>query len=154
MSDRIVINSLDSLGRAIRSLTQQFREHKWLVLSVRVGKDRTISQNALWFGMYQRIAAMTELGDAMDVRKYCKLHHGVRIMLRDSEPYREQWDRLFRHLSYEEKLELMGGHCLMGPDGLPVTSLFDRKQGIEYTDRVIAEFSQRGVVFDDMLEAA
>lgn len=154
MTERIVINSLDSLGRAIRELTKEFREHKYLTLSWRRGKNRTLDQNALWFGMYQRIEQMTEIGDALEARRYCKLHHGVRILLRDSPEYREQWDRLFRAMTYEQKLELMGDHPLLGPDGLPVTSLFDRKQGIEYTERIAADFGGKGVVFDDMLEAA
>jgi hypothetical protein len=154
MSEKVIINSLPSLGTAIRELTQAFKEHKWLTLSWKAGKDRTLNQNALWFGMYQRIASMTEIGDTMDARRYCKLHVGVRILLRDNDDYRDQWSRLFRAMSYEEKIQLMGDHPLLGPDGLPVTSLFDRKQGIEYTERVAAEFTQRGVVFDDMLEAA
>jgi hypothetical protein len=154
MSEKMIINSLPSLGTAIRELTQAFKDSKWLTVTWKVGKDRTLSQNALWFAMYQRIALMTEIGDAMDARRYCKLHFGVRILLKDSEAYRDQWFRLFSAMPYEEKLLLMGDHALTGPDGLPVTSLFDRKQGIEYTERVAAEFTQRGVVFDDILEAA
>ena len=49
------------------------------------------------------------------------------------------------------KLELMGPCALFGPDGFPVTRLFDRAQGIAYTDKIVAEFSAKGVVFDDLL---
>ena len=54
-------------------------------------------------------------------------------------------------LTYETKLELMGPCALFGPDGFPVTRLFDRAQGIAYTDKIVADWSQRGVVFDDLL---
>jgi hypothetical protein len=32
-----------------------------------------------------------------------------------------------------------------------MTRLFDRAQGIAYTDKIVADWSQRGVVFDDLL---
>jgi hypothetical protein len=56
-----------------------------------------------------------------------------------------------RHLSYEKKLDLMGSCPLFGPDGFPVTRLFNRAQGIQYTDRIAADFTVRGGVFADLL---
>lgn len=154
MAERIVINSASKLSEAINCVTRLYREKKFLILSLREGKDRTAIQNNLWFSMYERIAQMTNIGDVEDARSYCKLHIGVRIMLRDCADYRETWDRLFLHWSYEEKLALMGAHPVAGPEGLPVTRLFNRKQGIEYTDRIVAEFSGRGVFFGDLLGEA
>ncbi len=154
MAERIVINSASKLSEAINLITRMYREKKFLILSLREGKDRTAIQNNLWFSMYERIAQMTNIGDVEDARSYCKLHIGVRIMLRDCADYRETWDRLFLHWSYEEKLALMGAHPVAGPEGLPVTRLFNRKQGIEYTDRIVAEFSGRGVFFGDLLGEA
>lgn len=154
MAERVVINSLDSLGRAIRELTKEFREHKYLTLSWRRGKNRTLDQNALWFALYQRIAQMTEIGDVEEARKYCKLHFGVPIMRAADADFRDGWGRLFLHLSYEQKLELMGPCSLFGPDGFPVTRLFSRAQGIAYTDRIVEEFTGRGVFFGDLLGEA
>jgi len=45
----------------------------------------------------------------------------------------------------------MGDHKLFGPDGFPVTSLFNRAQGIAYTDRIATYFTRQGVVFSDLL---
>ncbi|MNW18171.1 hypothetical protein D3C71_2176210 [compost metagenome] len=56
-----------------------------------------------------------------------------------------------RHLTYAEKLDLMGENPLFGPDGFPVTRLFSRAQGIAYTDRIVSDFTERGVVFADLL---
>jgi hypothetical protein len=56
-----------------------------------------------------------------------------------------------RHLPYETKLSMMGGCKLFGPDGFPVTSLFNRAQGIQYTDRMAVYFTGHGVVFSDLL---
>ena len=151
MAEKISINSAAKLSEAITKLTAAFREHKFVVVSYRPGKDRTLDQNALWFAMYQRIAQMTEIGDVEDARRYCKLHFGVPIMRKASEDFRHAWNVSFLLLTYETKLELMGECALFGPDGFPVTRLFDRAQGIAYTDKIVAEFSAKGVVFDDLL---
>lgn len=151
MADRIAVNSATRLSEAIHKLTAMYREKKYVVVSFREGKDRTLDQNALWFSLYERIAQMTQIGDVDDARRYCKLHFGVPIMRRDCEEFRDGWNRIFLHLPYEEKLRLMGEYSLMGPDGFPVTRLFNRKQGIEYTDRIVAEFAGRGVFFGDLL---
>ena len=151
MAEKISINSAAKLSEAITRLTAAYREHKFVVVSYRPGKDRTLDQNALWFAMYQRIAQMTEIGDVEDARRYCKLHFGVPIMRKASEDFRHAWGVSFLLLTYETKLELMGPCALFGPDGFPVTRLFDRAQGITYTDKIVAEFSAKGVVFDDLL---
>ena len=72
MTDRIAVNSAPRLTEAITRLTAMFREKKYVVVSLRPGKDRTLDQNALWFAMYQRIAEMTNMGDVEDARRYCK----------------------------------------------------------------------------------
>lgn len=154
MAEKISINSAAKLSEAITRLTTAFREHKYVVVSMRPGKDRTLDQNALWFAMYQRIAQMTQMGDVEDVRRWCKLHLGVPIMRRSDVDFFNAWNRSFLHLTYEEKLHLMGPCNLFGPDGFPVTRLFNRAQGIAYTDKIVAEFSARGVVFSDLLSEA
>lgn len=152
MADRIAVNSAPRLSEAISRLTAMFRDKKYVVVSFRPGKDRTLDQNALWFAMYQRIAEMTNMGDVEDARRYCKLHVGVPIMRKDDDSFRDGWNRVFLNLDYETKLELMGPCAVFGPDGFPVTRLFNRAQGIAYTDRIVGEFAGR-VVFDDLLGA-
>jgi hypothetical protein len=151
MNERLSVNSSARLSEAITRLAAMYRERKYVVVSLRPGKDRTLDQNALWFAFYKRIAEMTQIGDAADARRYCKLHIGVQILLNEEEDFRAAWYRVMRHLTYEEKLEAMGGSALFGPDGMPVTSLFNRAQGILYTDRIVAEFSAKSVFFGDLL---
>lgn len=151
MAERVAVNSAARLSEAIKRLTSLYREKKYVVVSMRPGKNRTLDQNALWFALYQRIAEMTSIGDVEDARRYCKLHFGVPIMRADCQEFRDGWNRLFLHLPYEQKLDLMGPCSLFGPDGFPVTRLFNRAQGILYTDRIVDEFSAKGVVFDDLL---
>lgn len=150
--ERIKVNSLAKIAEVVTKTKELFSEHKYVIVTFRIGKDRTVDQNALWFAMYKRIAQMTPIGTEDDARNYCKLHFGVAIMRRDDEAFRAGWDKVIRHLSYEEKLAMMGPNPLMGEDGFPVTRLFSRKQGIEFTDRIVAEFTGRGVFFDDLLK--
>lgn len=154
MADRISVNSAARLSEAIHKLTAMYRDKKFVVVSLRPGKDRTLDQNALWFALYQRIAQMTQIGDVEDARRYCKLHFGVPIMRAADADFRDGWNRMFLHLEYEQKLELMGSCSLFGPDGFPVTRLFNRAQGIAYTDRIVEEFTRRGVFFGDLLGEA
>ena len=151
MTDKISVNSAAKLSEAITKLTAAYRQHKFVVVSLRPGKDRTLDQNALWFALYQRIAQMTQIGDVEDARRYCKLHFGVPIMRNADADFRDAWNRMFLHLTYEQKLELMGPCAIFGPDGFPVTRLFERAQGIAYTDKIVAEFTGKGVFFGDLL---
>lgn len=151
MADKISVNSTTKLSEAISKLTSMFRDKKFVVVSLRPGKDRTLDQNALWFAFYKRIAEMTQIGDAADARRYCKLHIGVQILLNEDVEFQQAWYRVMRHLTYEEKLAAMGGCKLFGPDGMPVTSLFNRAQGVAYTDRIVAEFTPKGVYFGDLV---
>ncbi len=151
MANKISVNSAAKLSEAITKLTAAYRQHKFVVVSLRPGKDRTLDQNDLWFSLYERIAQMTEIGDVEDARKYCKLHFGVPIMRNADADFRDAWKRLFLHVTYEQKLELMGPCAIFGPDGFPVTRLFDRAQGIAYTDKIVTEFTGWGVFFGDLL---
>lgn len=151
MTDKISVNCQTKLTEAITKLSAMYRDKKFVVVSLRPGKDRTLDQNALWFALYQRIAEMTQIGDVEDARRYCKLHFGVQILLNEDDDFRASWYRTMRHLTYGQKLDLMGGCALFGPDGFPVTRLFNRAQGIAYTDRIVTDFTGRGVVFADLL---
>ena len=93
MTNKISVNCQAKLSEAITSLTTMYREKKYVVVSLRPGKDRTLDQNALWFGMYKRIAEMTQIGDIEDARRYCKLNFGVQILLNEDEDFRAAWYR-------------------------------------------------------------
>lgn len=59
MAERISVNCQSKLTEAVTLLTQLFREKKFVVVTMRPGKDRTLDQNALWFALYERIAKST-----------------------------------------------------------------------------------------------
>lgn len=153
-SFKVSVNSAARLMELCTRLTEAFRQHKYLVVSVRPGKDRSLDQNQLWFGMYKRVAQSLEQGDQEEIRAYCKLMFGVPIMRRDDERFAAGWARYFQDKPFGEQLFLMGANPLFGPDGFPVTRLFGTKQGCEYTDAIADYYTPKGVFFGDMLEDA
>lgn len=98
---------------------------------------RSLDQNALSFALYEQVAKQKTDESIQEIRRYCKLHHGVPILRRDDEKFRAMYDKAMKHhLDYEEKLAAM--------EFLPVTSLMGKKQFSEYLDEVIRDYSQNG----------
>jgi hypothetical protein len=151
---RLAVNCPSALSGACSRITAAFKDHKYLVVSVRPGRDRSAEQNKLWQGMYKRVSQTIEQGSPVEVWAYCKLMLGVPILRRDDERFSAGWERYFADRTYGEQLFLMGANPLFGPDGFPVTRLFGTKQGREYTDAIADHYAAKGVFFGDLLGAA
>lgn len=154
---KLVANSKSSFADAVIELQKLWNQKKYLRITATTNKDRSLDQNALWAAMYERISVTQGDGTADDiaqVKSYCKLMIGVPILRRDDEQFEKGWRRYFANRSFEEQLYLMGGNALFGPDGFPVTRLFDTKQGAEYTDAIPRHYSSNGVYifFNDLLD--
>lgn len=150
-AQRLVVNSMPALREASGRLLSLWHEHKYLVLSIRPGRDRSLEQNRLWRSMYIRIAQVTQQGTDDEVWAYNKLVCGVPILRRDDEGFEAGWQQFFASLNFEQQLYYMGANPLFGPDGFPVTRLFGTKQGSEYTQRIADHYAPQGVFFDDLL---
>ena len=109
-------------------------------------KDRSLSQNRLQYKWFLEAQQQDDL-KAFEVRAYCKLHLGVPILRRDSEDYREKYDRLIKPMGYEQKLELM-----VEPFEFPVTSAMNVKQHAEYLDAVCVHLTSQGIKLTDPSE--
>lgn len=136
----IVINSSDSLQRAIGDLRDLWNRHKFLRVSVKAGKDRSIPQNAITHVWYEQIARELREDDALGWKCYCKLHHGVPILRAEDDEFRTTYDSVIKPLTYEQKLMAM--RCW------PVTSIMTKEQLSKYAEAVQADFSKRGVVLE------
>jgi hypothetical protein len=102
------------------------------------GRDRSIEQNKLAFKWYKEISEQT--GEEIeDVRARCKLEIGVPI-LRENEKFRATYDRLIRHLSYADKIELIRA------SDWPVTRLMKVEQMSRYLDIVFRQHAEMGIV--------
>ena len=108
-------------------------------VSVTKGAKRSTEQNRLQRLWINEIAE--QLGDQTpeQVRAYCKLTIGVPILREENDDFREQYDRVFKPLQYELKIELM-----MEPFDFPVTRLMKTKQKKRYLDNMGQHFAEKG----------
>lgn len=136
----IVINSADSLQRAIGSLREMYDRYKFLRMNVRTGKDRSLPQNSLTHAWYGQIARELREDDELGWKCYCKLHHGIPILRTEDEEFRTTYDSVIKPLTYEQKLMAM--RCW------PVTSIMTKEQLSKYAEAVQADFAKRGVVLE------
>ena len=136
----ILINSAESLQRALGDLRDMWHQHKFLRVSVKAGKDRSLSQNAVTHLWYAQLARELREDDEAGWKAYCKLHHGVPIM-REDEQFRDCYDNSIKHLRYEQKLIAMRH--------FPVTSLMTKAQLTKYADAMRIDFIGKGVWLAD-----
>ena len=132
-----IINSTDSLSRLIGELREQWREHKFLRVTVKTGKARSLDQNALSHVWYEQIAKELPDNSVLGVKCYCKLHIGVPILRAEEEDFREFYDGAIKMLSYEQKLKAMRY--------VPITSIMTKGQLSQYCDAMQEHYRCRGV---------
>jgi len=136
----MIINSAESLSRALGDLRDMWNQHRYLKLNVKAGTDRSIPQNAITHAWYEQLARELREDDALGWKCYCKLHHGVGILRAEDEEFRTTYDAVIRPLTYEQKLIAM--RCW------PVTSIMTKPQLSKYAESVQADFAQRGVCLE------
>ena len=135
------VNSELSLQRLIGDMREMFRQHKFVKVTAKTGKKRSLEQNALQHAWYEQIAQELREDDAAGWKSYCKLHHGVPILRAEDEQFREFYDNAMkRSLTYEQKLSAMRF--------VPVTSLMTKEQLTKYLDAVREDFRRKGVFLE------
>lgn len=126
---KLTINSETTLQSAIGELRTLWHARKYLTLTVRDGKNRSLTQNAISHAWYEQIARELREDDARGVKRYCKLRFGVPILRAEDDEFREAYDgSILRTLTYEQKL--------MAMDVLPVTSRMNTRQLSAYMEDV------------------
>lgn len=124
-----VVNSDALLSRLVGDLREAFREYKYLRVSWKTGKDRSLDQNAISHAWYEQVAAELREDSALGVKNFCKLHFGVPILRAEDSDFRSFYDSAIKpHLSYEQKVAAMAF--------VPVTSLMTAKQLSAYLEAV------------------
>lgn len=109
-------------------------------------EHRSKPQNRLVYSVYPAIAKQSSLfvGEPAakeKARAYCKLHFGVPILRAECSAFKAQYDRVFKHMNYEDKLEAIEIFRL------PVTSQMTKRQLSKYIDQCCQHFASNGVVF-------
>jgi len=132
-----IINSESALQSCLGDLRESFRTNKFIKVSAKTGKARSLDQNGISHVWYEQLAREMREDDALGYKCYCKLHHGVPILRAEDEDFKATYDSALKNLSYEQKLQVM--------KYLPVTSLMTKTQLSKYLDAVQADFLSRGV---------
>jgi hypothetical protein len=132
----LVINSQESLSRALGDLRTMWDKHKFLRVNVKAGKARSLDQNALSHCWYEQLAAELREFDALGYKAFCKLHFAVPILRAEDEDFRTFYNKAILHtLSYEQKLDAM--------KFVPVTSLMNKDQLSRYLEAVQQHFASQ-----------
>ena len=100
-------------------------------------KGRTGAQNAFSHAWYCEIAQAFPEDDTLGWKAYCKLNHGVPILVAEDEDFRNVYNHTLRVLSYDAQLKIMRF--------FPVTSLMNVKQLTAYAEAVQDDFIGRGL---------
>lgn len=130
----IVINSAESLQRAIGDLRGMFGQHKYLRVNVKTGNDRSLDQNAISHAWYEQLARENREDDALGWKCFCKLNFAVPIMRAEDAEFRQFYDASIKSsLSYEQKIVAM--------KFLPVTSLMTKPQLSKYLEAMQGYFT-------------
>lgn len=127
------INSDSSLAEFQNDVMWLYEQNKYITFSApRIGKDRTLSANALshvWYGQADKQLGQ-QIGTA---RNFCKLHFGIPILRAEDPEFQLMYDQAIKHNSYELKLKIMAYW--------PVTSLMSREQMARYLTAVQVHYA-------------
>lgn len=133
---RWVLNG-ETVIRHFNDLVTQMRLSGKPAVVELVAAKRSLDQNAMAFALYKQIGEQCQDQSIVEIRRECKLCHGIPILRAEDEKFRAMYDKSIKHtLSYEEKLEAM--------EWFPVTRLMSKTQFTEYLDTIIREYSKQG----------
>ena len=132
-----VINSEMSLQTFLGDIRETYRQHKYVKVSAKTGKARSIDQNSISHAWYEQLSRELREDDALGHKCYCKLHHGVPILRTEDSEFREAYDAVIKGLTYEQKLISMRVW--------PVTSIMSKEQLSKYLESIQADFLARGI---------
>lgn len=136
----LTINSDNVLQDAFGILRELYVRHRHLKLSIKIGKSRSLDQNAISHCFYEQIAKELREDNVLGWKAFCKLTIGVPILRAEDEEFRAAYDASIKLLTYEQKIQAM--HFF------PVTSLMTKPQFSTYLESMQAEFLKRGVLLE------
>lgn len=133
-----IVNSDASLQDVLGIMREVYGQRRYLEVSIKQGKGRSVEQNAVLHGWFGQVARELREDDARGVKRFCKLHFGVPILRSEDEDFREAYDAVIKSMPYEKKLVAM--------DILPVTSVMTTKQLDQCMTDIQDHYAAKGVV--------
>lgn len=118
-------------------ITQMILAGKKAMVEI-IPEGRTLSQNAMFHGLYRQVAKQKGDESPDEIESYCRYHFGLSILCAEDPAYADLLKSSIRpDLDYEMRLKIT--------DRLEVTRGMSTKQGSEYIDRIIRHYSQQGL---------
>jgi len=133
-----VLNSEIALQSFIGTLRELWHHRRYIEVTVKEGKQRSVEQNAVMHGWFGQVVRELREDDERGVKRFCKLHFGVPILRAADDDFRAAYDRVIRPLAYPDKLVAM--------DILPVTSVMTTLQLDTCMTDIQEHYAKRGVV--------
>lgn len=125
-------SDIEATAAEVVKLCRTFLDEAEVVqLEVTPYDPKTDEQNRQQHAWFKEAAKQNPQMSAEEYRADCKAYIGIPILCRDSDEYREAYDRLVRPLDPEIKLAYM-----MRPIDFPVTRAMNKRQLSEYLDGV------------------
>lgn len=137
MSRHHIVNSNDSGQDFINEIRRLYAKHKYLIISVNVGFDRTAAQNKLQHKWYTEMSQQSGDMTNEEWRAYCKLAFGVKIAMQD-EALAESWHAVINSMTHEKLLKFIELH------DIAVTRNFSKEQMSEFLGKVYEFGCQQG----------
>lgn len=147
---RHIVNSDGSLFALIGILRETFKTKKYFTVTLKFGKVRSVSQNAMAHAWYAQVAEELREDTAEEVKCKCKLHLGAPILFRDTDfeikengvsyNFYELYQTLITPLSYEDQLKAMVF--------FPVTRFFTTEQHALYLEGVQRNYAHKNVMLE------
>ncbi len=132
---KYTVNSHQSLSVAIGELRSLFDKAKFFTMTLKHGKKRTLSQNAIAHTWYAQVADEEHEYTAEGVKCLCKLHYGLPLLRGEDDEVNAAAEMVIDLLPYENKIEAM--------KYFPITSLMTTKQLNKYLDHVQDHYAGR-----------
>lgn len=143
----LTINSDNAMQDSFGILRELYQRHRYLKLNIKIGKARSLDQNAISHCWYEQLARELREYDELGWKCHCKLNYGVPILRAEDEQFREFYDSTIKDtLTYEQKIQAM--------KYLPVTSLMTKPQLSKYLETMQEAFVRQGVVLEFPKEEA
>lgn len=134
---KLTINSDTALQEAIGQLRESYQSRRYVTVTIKDGKPRSLDQNAISHAWYEQVARELREDNTLGVKSFCKLHFGVPILRAEDEDFRTKYDKAVKPMAYEDKLILM--------EWFPVTSLMTTPQLSAYLESVQQHYQRHGV---------
>jgi len=142
-----IANSEPALHKMLGDLRELWKQHRYLRVTAKLGKARTLPQNAIQHVWYTQMAMEDRSMSLKEHTRFCKYTYGVPILCAADPEYRAMCRRLLGPLDYECRQEAM--------DHFPVTRLMTKQQESEYLEAVQKGYwDNRGVRLEFPQEAA